>query len=164
MKLLPIIAITMGDPASIGPEIAVKALLERKIYSICRPILVGDAKVFQQIIDLLLNSRYHSLLEWPKNFELEKFSEGQFVNRHSFVLADDLTANRRQQLVIVFSWLRHVVLCRHLNRHGWNLKSSYLSYNLLNTGDFRKWWPELVWIQVYAKHWLAYTIDCNLRD
>ena len=50
---LPIIAITMGDPASIGPEIAVKALLEKKIYEICKPLLVGDAKVFEQIISKL---------------------------------------------------------------------------------------------------------------
>jgi 4-hydroxythreonine-4-phosphate dehydrogenase len=49
----PVIAITMGDPASIGPEIAVKALLEKKIYQICKPVLVGDAKVFRQIISLL---------------------------------------------------------------------------------------------------------------
>ncbi len=49
----PIIAITMGDPASIGPEIAIKALLEEKIHSICNPIIVGDAGVFQQIISLL---------------------------------------------------------------------------------------------------------------
>jgi 4-hydroxythreonine-4-phosphate dehydrogenase len=49
----PIIAITMGDPASIGPEIAVKALLEKNIHQICKPLLVGDAKVFAQIIALL---------------------------------------------------------------------------------------------------------------
>lgn len=30
MTHLPIIAITMGDPASIGPEIAVKALKDKK--------------------------------------------------------------------------------------------------------------------------------------
>jgi 4-phospho-D-threonate 3-dehydrogenase / 4-phospho-D-erythronate 3-dehydrogenase len=53
MSQKPIIAITMGDPASIGPEIAVKALLEKKIYDICRPVIVGDAKVFGQIISLL---------------------------------------------------------------------------------------------------------------
>ncbi len=46
----PIIAITMGDPASIGPEIAVKALLQQSIHDICKPLLVGDAKVFEQII------------------------------------------------------------------------------------------------------------------
>lgn len=45
----PIVGITMGDPASIGPEIAVKALLNPVIYAICKPVLVGAAKVFQDI-------------------------------------------------------------------------------------------------------------------
>jgi 4-phospho-D-threonate 3-dehydrogenase / 4-phospho-D-erythronate 3-dehydrogenase len=53
MRALPVLAITMGDPASIGPEIGVKALLQENIHAICRPLLVGDAKVFQQIIDRL---------------------------------------------------------------------------------------------------------------
>ncbi len=53
MSYKPIIAITMGDPASIGPEIAIKALLEENTYAICRPILVGDAGVFNQIISSL---------------------------------------------------------------------------------------------------------------
>ena len=50
MNTLPIIAITMGDPASIGPEIAVKALKDKKIYEICRPLIAGDAGVFEKII------------------------------------------------------------------------------------------------------------------
>lgn len=50
MAYRPIIAITMGDPASIGPEIAVKALERTDLYEICRPLLVGDAGVFTQII------------------------------------------------------------------------------------------------------------------
>jgi 4-hydroxythreonine-4-phosphate dehydrogenase len=49
----PIIAITMGDPASIGPEIAIKALLKKEIYDICKPIIVGDASVFVQIVEKL---------------------------------------------------------------------------------------------------------------
>lgn len=53
MRALPVLAITMGDPASIGPEIGVKALLQENIHAICRPLLVGDAVVFQQIIDKL---------------------------------------------------------------------------------------------------------------
>src|SRR4051812_8146053 len=62
MSQLPIIGITMGDPASIGPEIAVKALLKKEIYEICRPLLVGDAKVFQQIIELLqLDAKIHTI-------------------------------------------------------------------------------------------------------
>jgi len=43
----------MGDPASIGPEIAVKALLNENIHAICRPLLVGDAAVFRDIITRL---------------------------------------------------------------------------------------------------------------
>ncbi len=53
MSVLPVLAITMGDPASIGPEIAVKALLQQMIHDICKPLLVGDAAVFEQIIDKL---------------------------------------------------------------------------------------------------------------
>lgn len=53
MSSKPIIAITMGDPASIGPEIAVKAFLQKKIHAISKPLLIGDAKVIQQIIEKL---------------------------------------------------------------------------------------------------------------
>ena len=43
----------MGDPASIGPEIAIKALLNDSIHAICRPLLVGDAGVFNDIVQRL---------------------------------------------------------------------------------------------------------------
>ena len=39
----PILGITMGDPASIGPEITVKALSRADVYDRCRPLVVGDA-------------------------------------------------------------------------------------------------------------------------
>lgn len=53
MSLLPIIGITMGDPASIGPEIAIKALLKKELYESCRPLIVGSAAVFNHINSLL---------------------------------------------------------------------------------------------------------------
>jgi 4-hydroxythreonine-4-phosphate dehydrogenase len=53
MELKPIVGITMGDPASIGPEIALKALLDEGIYDICRPLIVGDAGVFKNIQEKL---------------------------------------------------------------------------------------------------------------
>lgn len=60
MRSKPIVGITMGDPASIGPEIALKALLNKELYEVCQPILVGDHDVFDQIrgilnIDIELN-------------------------------------------------------------------------------------------------------------
>lgn len=39
---LPRIGITMGDPAGIGPEIAVRAAGRPDVRSVCRPILIGD--------------------------------------------------------------------------------------------------------------------------
>jgi 4-hydroxy-L-threonine phosphate dehydrogenase PdxA len=40
----------MGDPASIGPEIAVKALLTERLFEVCRPVIIGDAAVFEAIV------------------------------------------------------------------------------------------------------------------
>jgi len=39
---LPRIAIATGDPAGIGPEVALKAALAPQVKKICRPLLVGD--------------------------------------------------------------------------------------------------------------------------
>jgi len=39
---LPRIAIATGDPAGIGPEIALKAALDTRVRTACRPLLVGD--------------------------------------------------------------------------------------------------------------------------
>ena len=41
------IGITMGDPASIGPEITVKALSNRSVYEACNPVVIGDANVME---------------------------------------------------------------------------------------------------------------------
>ena len=45
-----IIGITMGDPASIGPEITVKALSLEEIYHKCRPLVIGDANVMEAAV------------------------------------------------------------------------------------------------------------------
>lgn len=37
----PSIGITVGDPAGIGPEIAVKAARDRRVLDVCRPVLYG---------------------------------------------------------------------------------------------------------------------------
>jgi 4-phospho-D-threonate 3-dehydrogenase / 4-phospho-D-erythronate 3-dehydrogenase len=42
-KYLPVIGITMGDPAGIGPEIIMKSLAHAELYAQCRPIVIGDA-------------------------------------------------------------------------------------------------------------------------
>ena len=51
----PIVGITMGDPASIGPEITIKALAEKEVYEKCRPVVIGDLCVMEKALDLLRN-------------------------------------------------------------------------------------------------------------
>jgi 4-hydroxythreonine-4-phosphate dehydrogenase len=49
----PILAITMGDPAGIGPETIVSALSDERIYHVCEPVVVGRPVVLQRAADLL---------------------------------------------------------------------------------------------------------------
>ena len=51
MSKKPILGITMGDPASIGPEITVKALSDLAIYEKCSPIIIGDAAVMEAAVE-----------------------------------------------------------------------------------------------------------------
>jgi 4-hydroxythreonine-4-phosphate dehydrogenase len=48
MNQRPIIAITMGDAAGVGPEIIMKALAHREVYQLCRPLVIGDAERLQE--------------------------------------------------------------------------------------------------------------------
>jgi len=41
----PVIGVTMGDPAGIGPEIIVAGLADPAIYKYCRPLVLGDAGI-----------------------------------------------------------------------------------------------------------------------
>ena len=46
-----VIGIPIGDPAGIGPEIALKSLLHQDILQQCNPLLIGDTQILQHIID-----------------------------------------------------------------------------------------------------------------
>ena len=51
----PILGITMGDPFGNGPEITVKALVDKKIYDRCRPLVVGDVSSMEYAAKVLKN-------------------------------------------------------------------------------------------------------------
>lgn len=44
----PIIAITMGDPAGVGPEIIMRSLAHGEVYTECRLLVIGDAGRLRQ--------------------------------------------------------------------------------------------------------------------
>ncbi len=61
----PIIGITMGDPAGIGPEILMKALLDPIISKICRPVVIGDKAILNKAIDILASPLTLFSIEHP---------------------------------------------------------------------------------------------------
>ncbi|MGC4377186.1 4-hydroxythreonine-4-phosphate dehydrogenase PdxA [Fictibacillus sp. Mic-4] len=68
----PVIAISMGDPAGIGPEIIAKALSKSEIYDVCRPVLVGHKEVMSQALSITGLSRKLNPIATP--------SEGEFTS------------------------------------------------------------------------------------
>ena len=50
---LPIVGITMGDPAGVGPEVVMKALARADAYALCRPLVIGDARQLERARALL---------------------------------------------------------------------------------------------------------------
>jgi len=49
----PIVAITMGDAAGIGPEITIKALRNQYLYDSCTPFIIGDIAIMQDAAQLV---------------------------------------------------------------------------------------------------------------
>ncbi|HET7875591.1 MAG TPA: 4-hydroxythreonine-4-phosphate dehydrogenase PdxA [Methylomirabilota bacterium] len=50
---IPLLGITMGDPAGVGPEITAKALARPDVAASCRAVVIGDRSVMAATLDLL---------------------------------------------------------------------------------------------------------------
>lgn len=61
MRDLPLITITMGDPAGIGPEVILKTLLRDDVYQVCRPIVLGDINVLRMVSKKLEPLSFHTI-------------------------------------------------------------------------------------------------------
>jgi 4-hydroxythreonine-4-phosphate dehydrogenase len=46
---LPIVGITMGDPAGVGPELCLKAVAAPEVRAVCRPLLFGSAPLLRRV-------------------------------------------------------------------------------------------------------------------
>lgn len=53
----PLVAITMGDPAGIGPEVVLKAVRDPSVVKRCRTVIIGDRAVLERT--------HHGALDWP---------------------------------------------------------------------------------------------------
>ena len=63
----PSIAITMGDPCGIGPEVVVKALADPWVYASCRPVVVGNTYALERAAELTGSSLRINTVEHPSS-------------------------------------------------------------------------------------------------
>lgn len=49
----PVLGITMGDAAGIGPEVIIKALEDKRIYDLAHPVVIGDLKIMQRALPIV---------------------------------------------------------------------------------------------------------------
>ena len=56
----PSVAVTMGDPAGISPEIVARAFAEPQMRKACRPVVVGDPRIMFRAMELVKN-RFNNL-------------------------------------------------------------------------------------------------------
>ena len=48
----PFIAVPIGDPAGVGPEITVKSIANKDVFDAARVVVVGDKKVIEKAIEI----------------------------------------------------------------------------------------------------------------
>ena len=49
----PVLGVTMGDPAGVGPEIIVRAAAEPEVRGACRPVVIGSASTLGEALALV---------------------------------------------------------------------------------------------------------------
>jgi 4-phospho-D-threonate 3-dehydrogenase / 4-phospho-D-erythronate 3-dehydrogenase len=83
----PIVGITMGDAAGVGPEIIVRALSSPEVYELCRPIVIGDAGRLRRAAEITGSSTKVNVVDRPA---AASFRPGQVdcVDLHN--IPDDL--------------------------------------------------------------------------
>lgn len=78
MNSLPRIAITMGDPAGVGPELCLRACADSAVRQICVPLIYGDLSVLSEVAQrcqLLLPSQ-DSVIDFAR-ISPEEFTPGE---------------------------------------------------------------------------------------
>ncbi len=70
---LPRLAITMGDPAGVGPEVCLRLLASADLTRECTPIVFGDAEVLERAA-AVMNLPFAAAVMAPAEFD-ERFAE-----------------------------------------------------------------------------------------
>jgi len=125
----PRIAITLGDPAGIGPEIVSKALRDPRVRKSCEPIVLGNSggvrmgkpsraaglraiEALKDGLDLVLSGEARALVTAPVSKESFRLADHGFPG-HTEWLASACRAPEAAMLMVAGS-LRAILLTRHV--------------------------------------------------
>lgn len=70
-KYRPVTAITMGDPAGIGPEIVVGAMLDKELHERCKPFVIGSIAIMDRAAKVLGRELKYNKIEDPEQAKYE---------------------------------------------------------------------------------------------
>ena len=90
---LPRIAITMGDPAGVGPELCLRLLADQSVNKICRPVVFGDVNVINRVIKHLEMPAIESSARW-ESLEQARDIELPSVFQVGDPIVEELTPGR----------------------------------------------------------------------
>lgn len=86
----PRVAITMGDPCGVGPEIIVKCLRSRSLLDHCQPVIVGDFNALERARDLVGADLTIRFVEHPADLEDATQAGAIPIISHSDLAREDL--------------------------------------------------------------------------
>lgn len=67
VNVKPVVAVTMGDPSGIGPEIVLKTLMTPMIYEGCKPFIIGNADILAKSAGILNQSPVFHKIKSPRD-------------------------------------------------------------------------------------------------
>ncbi|MDM8566319.1 4-hydroxythreonine-4-phosphate dehydrogenase PdxA [Candidatus Halobeggiatoa sp. HSG11] len=70
----PTIAIPLGDPAGVGPEIIVKSLSKPDLYEICNPIVIGNDIIIKNALKICNEVTEIHLIDSPRKYQTNKIN------------------------------------------------------------------------------------------
>ncbi len=59
----PLLAVTLGDPAGVGPEVVVRAWSDPRVHQCCRPVAIGHPEILRRAVELIGSSARIQLLD-----------------------------------------------------------------------------------------------------
>ncbi|MDR1378655.1 MAG: 4-hydroxythreonine-4-phosphate dehydrogenase PdxA [Synergistaceae bacterium] len=171
----PVIGITMGDPAGVGAEIAVKALAQREIYDKCLPIVVGDREALDE--SLKFTESKLTLNEVKKTDEakgvhgvidlinLGLLTPGSFTYKKVQKLCGETSFQYVTKAIdLAMQGLLHAVVTGPINKEAINLAGHHYSGHTEIFADYTNTKDYAMLLMSDTLRVIHVTTHCSMRD